>query len=106
MIYDVHKAIEFVVGGEAARAGFAMLGYPAVNVVRDSDIERVRAVGEDVDPELVVRFWALALLGFVTGQKRRFPSGMTNKSDYSSDLLVVSWGISVPWLRVMRPDLA
>ena len=58
----------------------AMFCYAALEIVCYADVERVRAVGEDIDPELVVAFGHGGVLEAMKGKsKRRFPSGMTTK---------------------------
>ena len=50
---EVNEARDFVSGGKAACFSFAMLAYSLAQTIRHSDVEDVRAVGEDVDPEVI-----------------------------------------------------
>jgi hypothetical protein len=54
---EVDESGDLVAGGEAARYLFAMLSYAFRQAVGYADVENVRAIGEDVDPELVFASW-------------------------------------------------
>ena len=108
-LFGVDQPCDFVRGRVCAGCLLAVLGYAGAKVVGDADVERVGAVGKGCRPRTGIRVSALwLLLGFVAGAKRRFPSGMTTIKtrtvDYSFvPLPLLSWGISVPLLRVSRP---
>ena len=79
---EVYESCDFVAGGEAARCLSAVLVNSFAQIVGDPDVENVRAVGEDVDPELIFVSWHWVdpATFVLLLKKRRFPSGMTNKS--------------------------
>ena len=84
---EVHEPGDFVAGGETAWCLFAVLIDSFAKIVGDPDVENVRAVGEDVDPELIFASWHSGSPVRVVARlaKRRFPSGMTTKTTTSAN---------------------
>jgi len=85
---EVYESCDFVAGGEAARCLFAVLVNSFAQVVGDADVENVRPVGEDVDPELIFASWhcGSSVEGGSIGETQ-IPFGNDNKN------------VATPWVR-------
>ena len=66
---------DLVAGGERARDLLAVFHDAFAEVICHADLENVRAVGEDVDPEVVLVFWLHSVPPDVGAGETQIPFG-------------------------------